>query len=305
LSLSDAASRYIEKLEKTGGKDLQSKSRRLELHLVPFFRDKPLNKISTFDIERYKKCRLAQTAMKSCIKGHGPTYKSAHTSPATVNRELAVLSHLFNKAMEWGWICQRPAVIKRLREDNRRITYLTSEQVARLVACAKCDQNSQIYLFILIGLGTSMRLSEILSIRKEHVDFMNRRIYIPKAKAGARDQPITEQLANFLAKHVEGIPDSYPWLFPSPRSRTGHTVNINKPFKRVVEAAGLDPKQVVRHTLRHTAITHLVQAGVDLPTVKRISGHKTLAMVERYAHANGDHIRHAMDKLEKRLKSSG
>ncbi len=35
-----------------------------------------------------------------------------------------------------------------------------------------------------------------------------------------------------------------------------------------------DIKQVVRHTLRHTAITHLVQAGVDLPTVKRISGHK-------------------------------
>ncbi|WP_202944828.1 tyrosine-type recombinase/integrase [Nitrosospira multiformis] len=31
----------------------------------------------------------------------------------------------------------------------------------------------------------------------------------------------------------------------------------------------------MRHTLRHTAITHLVQAGVDLPTVKRISGHKT------------------------------
>ncbi|MBF0627385.1 MAG: tyrosine-type recombinase/integrase [Magnetococcales bacterium] len=37
----------------------------------------------------------------------------------------------------------------------------------------------------------------------------------------------------------------------------------------------------------HTAITHLAQAGIDLPTVKRISGHKTLAMVERYSHQNG------------------
>jgi hypothetical protein len=61
-------------------------------------------------------------------------------------------------------------------------------------------------------------------------------------------------------------------------------------------------RQIVRHTLRHTAITHLVQAGIDLPTVKRISGHKTLAMVERYAHANGAHIEIAMDKLESRLK---
>jgi site-specific recombinase XerD len=69
---------------------------------------------------------------------------------------------------------------------------------------------------------------------------------------------------------------------------------------RVVRAAGLDPDEVVRHTLRHTAITHLVQAGVDLPTVKRISGHKTLIMVERYAHQNGAHIQAAMDALEAR-----
>ena len=67
-------------------------------------------------------------------------------------------------------------------------------------------------------------------------------------------------------------------------------------------AAGLDPKQIVRHTLRHTAITHLVHSGVDLPTVKRISGHKTLAMVERYSHANGAHIQAAMARLERKLE---
>jgi site-specific recombinase XerD len=50
------------------------------------------------------------------------------------------------------------------------------------------------------------------------------------------------------------------------------------------------------------AITHLVQAGVDLPTVKRINGHNTLAMVERYTHANGDHIQSSTDKLEGRLR---
>ena len=101
---------------------------------------------------------------------------------------------------------------------------------------------------------------------------------------------------------MDTLPEGTSWLFPSPRAKHGHTVNIRKPFLRVVEAADLDPNQVVRHTLRHTAITHLVQAGVDLPTVKRISGHKTLAMVERYAHQNGEHIRAAMDKLERRYK---
>jgi hypothetical protein len=74
-------------------------------------------------------------------------------------------------------------------------------------------------------------------------------------------------------------------------------MSIENAFRRVVAAAGLDAKQVVRHTLRHTAITHLVQAGVDLPTVQRISGHKTLQMVVRYSYQNGEHIQAARDKL--------
>ncbi|MGH8605177.1 MAG: tyrosine-type recombinase/integrase, partial [Gammaproteobacteria bacterium] len=91
------------------------------------------------------------------------------------------------------------------------------------------------------------------------------------------------------------------WLFPA-SSASGHTVSIEKAFRRVVAAAGLDPKEVVRHTLRHTAITHLVQSGVDLPTVQRISGHKTMQMVVRYSHQSGEHIRAAMTKLERRYR---
>ena len=79
-------------------------------------------------------------------------------------------------------------------------------------------------------------------------------------------------------------------------------VSIEKPFRRVIIATGLNPKEVLRHTLRHTAITHLVQAGVDLPTVQRISGHKTMQMVVRYSHQNGEHIQEAMEKLEDRYR---
>ena len=71
-------------------------------------------------------------------------------------------------------------------------------------------------------------------------------------------------------------------------------------FRCVISVAGLGPDAVVRHTLRHTVITHLVQAGVAVPTVTRVSGHKTLIMVARYAHQNGEHIQAAMDKLSER-----
>jgi integrase len=284
LSFEAAAISYIERLQQEGGKNIDKKRRQLAQHLVPFFKSKPLSKIATFDISRFKKQREDQCA-----------------APATINRELAVLSHLLNKGIEWGWINTKPGKITRFREDKGRITYLTPEQCARLLEEAKTDQSPHIFPFIIIGLSTAMRRMEILLIRREHVDLARRRIFIPEAKAGSRDQPITQELVTFLEGHIAALPKGTDWLFPQVGSRTGHVVDIRKAFRRSVERAGMDPDQVLRHTLRHTAITHLVQAGVDLTTVQKISGHRTLSMVARYAHANGNHIDAAMDKLEDRL----
>jgi integrase len=304
LSFSDAADKYLAKLEQEGGKDLKMKRYRLTMHLVPFFKDTPLSKMSTFDVERYKKHRIDEPVTRTNGPGGKPV-QVGKTQPGTINRELAALSHLLNKAVEWGWLDHKPTTIKRLKEQSGRITYLTVEQIERLLKAAQQDQNLQIYPFILIGLETSMRRSEIFGIRREHIDIQRQVIYIPKAKAGAREQPITAHLADYLSEYVKTLPPGTPWLFPSPGAKSGHTINLDKPFRRVVAAAGLDVKQVVRHTLRHTAITHLVQAGVDLPTVKRISGHKNLSMVERYSHQNGAHIQGAMDKLAERYRKSG
>lgn len=98
LAFPDAAAKYLGELAEEGGKDLVMKRRPLTLHLVPFFRDMPLSKISSFDIERYKKSRV-----------------EAFAKVGTVNRELAALSHLFTKEVAWNWLDKRPAKIKRFK----------------------------------------------------------------------------------------------------------------------------------------------------------------------------------------------
>ena len=301
LTLASAAPLYIERLMEEGGKLIERKRSHLEQSLVPFLGDHPLSHIKTFDIERYKKQRASQSIRSRKKLKHGESHP--YVKPSTINRELSTLSHLLNKAAEWGWVDRTAATIRKLKEGTGRIVYLTAEQADALLEAAKADQNRQIYPFILIGLRTAMRKSEILSIRREHVDLAAHSIYVPHAKAGARVQLISTDLADFVSGYIETLPRGTPWLFPSVGSRHGHTVDVRKAFIRCVVAAGLDPKQVVRHTLRHTAITHLVQAGVDLPTVKRISGHKTLAMVERYAHQSGSHIASALEKLDARYRA--
>ncbi|NJM11476.1 MAG: site-specific integrase [Synechococcaceae cyanobacterium SM1_2_3] len=283
LGFSMAADDYLKRLDASQGRNMGKKRLHIALHLKPFFADKSLSKIEKFDLQRYAKQR----------RGNG-------AAPGTINREFATLLHLYKRAVEWGWLDKVPFEIPRQKEENRRMVYLTSEQISALLSAAKADRRWELYPFILIALHTAMRLNEILSIRRADIDLARRIIHIPQAKAGARDQPITVELADYLREVLAMGAADQVWLFPA-NSASGHTVEIAQAFQRVVTAAGLNPREVIQHTLRHTAITHLVQSGVDLPTVQRISGHKTLAMVARYSHQNGEHIQAAMEQLQNRI----
>ena len=141
--------------------------------------------------------------------------------------------------------------------------------------------------------------SEILKARWDNLDLELHRLFIPRAKAGMREQPITPELADILRKEREGRDDRKGWIFPSrvKDSLYGHRLRMDLPFRRAVIAAGLDPKRVTPHVMRHTAITNLVIAGVDLPTIQKISGHKTIAMVLRYTHVHGAHIDQAIKAI--------
>ncbi len=280
LTFSRAADDYLRHLDETGGKNIKAKRRQLNLYLVPFFGNQRLDTITSFTVDRYKRRR-----------------QEAGTANGTVNRELATLSHLFNKAIEWKWIKDRPCKITKLQESEGRIIALTDEQADALLQAATQDEEPDCWLFVAFGLNTAMRHSEILRARFDQLDLGNLRLYVPQAKAGEREQPITPELADILRKEREMRHDPDGWIFPSPRpnaSLTGHRDRMDKPFRRAVIAAGLDPAQVTPHVMRHTAITNLVKAGVDLPTIQKISGHRTLVMVLRYVHVHGRHIDQAI-----------
>ena len=206
LGFEEAANRYIARHKETSGKNVDAKERQLRQHLKPFFATKPIGQIETFDVERYKKARRATGAAK-----------------ATINRELAVLSHLLNQAVEWKWITTKAAKIARFKEDNGRIVYLTDDQCSALLEGAAADHNENVHAFVMVGLHTGMRHSEILAIRRSDVDIGRRVIWVPQAKCGAREQPITVELCAYLERRVKMLPPGCDWLFPSPGSAKGHT----------------------------------------------------------------------------------
>ena len=162
------------------------------------------------------------------------------------------------------------------------------------------DQDGYVWLFVMFGLNTAMRHSEILQRRYDEVDWDHCRIWINKAKAGEREQPITPTLRDALKRQREMEEDQDGWIFPS-RTKSAHgphRVSLAKQFQRVVLRAELIPAQCTPHIMRHTAITRLVKANVDLATIKAISGHKTMAMILHYSHVHGVHVDDAISVLD-------
>ena len=73
------------------------------------------------------------------------------------------------------------------------------------------------------------------------------------------------------------------WVFPNPRTRKPYT-SVLKTFKSALKRAQIGPGDVTLHTLRHTALSRMIDAGYDDYTVMAISGHSSTRMLARYAH---------------------
>lgn len=127
FSFSEAAKKYLDRLEETNGKNLVAKRRQLRLYLTPFFGNQRLASISTFTVDRYKRRRLDQGA-----------------SNGTINLELATLSHLVNCAIEWDWLKSRPCKIRLLEKTQGRIVALTDAQADALLKGAIADDDPNV-----------------------------------------------------------------------------------------------------------------------------------------------------------------
>lgn len=279
-SFSEAATDYLARMEAGFGKNMKSKRQHINKLLIPYFGKYRADGITADLIDSYVRSRLA-TGLKQ----------------ATVNRELATLSHMMRRI---GIKSERRPDIVKGYEPRMEAVVLSDEEASRLMMAAAGDQDERLWLFVAFGLNTAMRHGEIIRVRYAHVDFQNRRIYVPKAKAGQREQPITEALCRLLHRQKAMDGDSGDYVFPSrvEWAKNPHRVSMAASFQRAVIRAGLQPDRITPHVMRRTAITRLVKAGVDLPTIQRISGHKTYAMVLRYVHIHGPHIDKAITAID-------
>lgn len=209
-------------------------------------------------------------------------------SPANGNVALRTLRRMLGKATEWGML-QTPPRITLLKEQGREII-IGPEAESKLLAAAKQPLRD----VIVIMQDTGMRPQDVFRLRLEHVNWQKRTVFVPygKTKNSRRYVPMSERVMAVLLARAKGFSE---WVFPSPRSKTGHLTTVANQWRQARQDAGLDPA-VKLYCCRHTFATDVLERTGNLAALMKVLGHADAQTAMKYQHPGLEQIRKAVEE---------
>jgi len=206
-------------------------------------------------------------------------------SPASLKRELVILSSVLNTAIkEWGInLQQNPVSMVSLPKVGRgRDRRLEPGEEEKLLSAS--DELKRI---IIVALETGMRRGEILNIKKSHIDFNRQTLLIPLTKTDTpRTIPLSSRAIQALREQLRGSQNVIPIEETALFSYTAR--GLSGAFLRLCRKHGLDNLRF--HDLRHEATSRFFEKGLNPVEVATITGHKDTRMLMRYTHLRAEDL---------------
>lgn len=226
-------------------------------------------------------------------------------STTTSGHYLKTLRRLFNVAIhQWQWIQENPAEkVQRPKPRPAREKYLDDPQRTRLLAACRDSRSPHLHPIVLLLVTTGARFSEIAGLRWKQINFGKGTITLgaqdTKGRRG-RTLPLLPEAAELLkAIKAERVVISEQ-VFPQAQDPTKHLTTLKRAWRGVCREVGL--RDFTLHDLRHDFASRLVMNGASLSALAELLGHRSLDMVQRYAHLKQDH---ALDEARRILTGSG
>lgn len=226
--------------------------------------------------------------------------ESRSRTPATVVRYLAAISHMFSTAVnEWGWLDQSPvSKVRRPTEPRGRVRFLSDDERELLLTACKESDNSNLYLIVVLAISTGMRQGEILKLKWQDIDFDRAQLVLHDTKNNERRVvPVVNLAHQVLKEHGKVRQLDNDYVFPR-EAASGPSI-MRTAWLSVVAKAKL--KDFKFHDLRHTAASYFAMNGASLAEIAEILGHKTLAMVQRYAHLSEAHTAGVVARMNEKI----
>jgi integrase len=284
LTFAEYAEKWLQSNQSKRPRTLQRDRGIVRVHLVPALGQMSLKNIKSSDLRH-----LVNTWNKNGL------------APSTIRRHKAILSAIFNMAIDDDIIHKSP--VRRLatpRVEKSEGRALTSEESQRLLAAIDPNYFPLIYIMITTGI----RWSEAAGLQVQHLDLLStypnlkieRTLHetpqglvaeTTKSAASKRSIVLTKEQVKVIAQHLvdtgrTGADKTDP-LFTSPRGKELAYQNFrSRIWVPAIRRANLEGLRI--HDLRKTAATNLIQAGIDIKTITEVLGHEDIrTTLQHYA----------------------
>lgn len=229
---------------------------------------------------------------------------------STTARKLATLRSFYKFLVKRGQLAGNPvSSIKTPKQDKKLPKFLEYEQVQKLLNTPPTDNwlgvRDRAMLEVLYSTG--MRVSELVALNLEDVDFLGEVIHVRGKGKKERICPIgssalqaIQHYIEYRNKRIQADPNfDTKVLFANKHGKRLSTRSVRRKMDKYLIAAGLDPA-ISPHTLRHSFATHMLNNGADLRSVQELLGHQSLSTTQIYTHVTTSRMKEQYENAHPR-----
>jgi site-specific recombinase XerD len=263
-------------------------------------------KLSEVDPELIRKWRLWLNRLG--------TNTSDELSKTTQNYHLIALRSFLRFCAKRGFPAMPPDKIELARTKRPQVTFLTPEELERLLSQPKIATPTGLRDRAILELlfSSGLRVSELVNLDRDHIN-LKRREFMVRGK-GQKDRPIfiSEGASNWISQYLEKRQDNTKPLFI--RYSGSKQVDLSGNYHRLTARSiqrmvaryallGGITKHVSPHTLRHSFATDLLMNGADLRSVQAMLGHSNISTTQIYTHVTDPHLKQVHEKFHSKKDS--
>lgn len=277
---------WLERYVKVNNKlsEIRSKKNNLNLYILPFFGSMALDKITNYEIEKFKSLRQKQGLSNKYI-----------------NNILCTLGKSLRTAEEWGLLDKLPR-IKKLKVPPQKFDFLSREESNLLIDSA----TGQLKDLLTTALHTGLRFGELIALTwgdinlNENILTVSKGIsrgYLCSPKSNKmRYVPLNEEVVKVLNR-IGTSNNRDKLIFPNTVGKHQIQARCREWLHGLCKRVGL--RKIGWHTFRHTFASRLAENGVSMRTIQELLGHSDTNTTMRYAHLSPVVLRQAIQTLEK------
>jgi len=282
--------------------------------------DRAVNQTAAVAVQSKPKVgQLLLSVDSNDVRGYLAHLTEKEYSKATIARKLATLRSFYKFLVKRNRVSSNPVTsIRTPKQEKKLPKFLEYEEIKRLLETPPIDNwlGARDRAILETLYSTGMRVSEIVGLNMDDVDFLSEVVHIRGKGKKERIAPISssalrviQHYIEFRNKRAQANPNfDNKVLFVNKHGRRLSTRSVRRKMDKYLRMAGLDPS-ISPHTLRHSFATHMLNNGADLRSVQELLGHQSISTTQVYTHLTTKKLKdvyenaHPREHTEPEIKS--